>query len=543
LSQTRSPLAREVGGFDGDPAGWHLALAAVRIIGVERRVAGLRGGRVAVDDREFHGGVVVAVAHEEVPVRLVVDQVAVVRVHGGHREVDVGGGHPERRHRVDKRLSLNPAASHRLDLRGARVVPAGEFAGLDELLDRRRGELHVVLVDLHVAPVEHLGVLPVEVVVDEPLALRGVLQVDPADDVRDAGEVVVDAGLEVEHGPTAVVGRFLARVRRVDHPKRNPVAERGILVLDVGPHAEDHLAGGILAVDHRRELLVNRLGVLVAVGARLGVVFERREVVAGTRAGVGAAGIDQVTGVVVVGLQPVGGLQHAVGLEPEVRDVFEDGVVRVHIGAFRLRVGVVEPADELAVIPLLVRPDHCGHARVADVPRAVGVRRGAHHDLAVLGVREVREDVVVLLVFGLELRELVGRELAEPVTALGLVHAGDPVYDGRDDPGYLVAVRSKVGVLAHERAHDGTHVRVVAVFERVEQRGGLAGRLDALAEFVVHALRLSGSAQKRRGTAVEGATRRDAVGPGSTRVRLRRRSGAAAEGPRIGHLSPAHGRA
>jgi len=41
-----------------------------------------------------------------------------------------------------------------------------------------------------------LGVLPVEVVVDEPLALRGVLQVDPADDVRDAGEVVVDAGLE-----------------------------------------------------------------------------------------------------------------------------------------------------------------------------------------------------------------------------------------------------------------------------------------------------------------------------------------------------------
>jgi len=81
--------------------------------------------------------------------------------------------------------------------------------------------------------------------------------------------------------------------------------------------------------------------------------------------------------------------------------------------------------------------------------------------------------------------------------------------------------------------HDGTHVRVVAVFERVEQRGGLAGRLDALAEFVVHALRLSGSAQKRRGTAVEGQlaeTQSDPARPASDCVV----DGAAAEGPRIG---------
>ena len=115
--------------------------------------------------------------------------------------------------------------------------------------------------------------------------------------------------------------------------------------------------------------------------------------------------------------------------------------------------------------------------------------------------------MVVFLVVGLKRRELVGRELAEPLSAVGLVHAGDPVHDRRDDAGNLVAVRSKVGVLAHERAHDGAHVRVAAVFERVKQRGGLGGRLNALAEFVVHAGRLSGSAQKRRGTAGTAAVR------------------------------------
>jgi hypothetical protein len=123
---------------------------------------------------------------------------------------------------------------------------------------------------------------------------------------------------------------------------------------------------------------------------------------------------------------------------------------------------------------------------VADVPGAVRVRGGAHHDGALLGVRQRRESVVVALVVGLQLRDPVRRERLEAVAPLVFVHPAHLGYDRRDHLGDLVAVRAEVGILAHQRTHDRAHVGIAAVFERVEQRGRLAGRLHPLTEFVVH---------------------------------------------------------
>ena len=52
--------------------------------------------------------------------------------------------------------------------------------------------------------------------------------------------------------------------------------------------------------------------------------------------------------------------------------------------------------------------------------------------------------------------------------------------------GHRVAVLAEVGVLAHQRAHDGPHVGLALVFDRVDERVLLCLRLDSLAEFVVH---------------------------------------------------------
>jgi hypothetical protein len=239
--------------------------------------------------------------------------------------------------------------------------------------------------------VEHLGVLPVEVLIEEPLALRRILEVDATDDVGDSEQVVVDSRLEVQQGPTPVLAGFLAGVWRVNHPEGDPVPERWVLVLDIGPDSEDNPARRVLAVDHRVELLAGFLTSLLAVGTRFAVVFECRELFGGTGAGVRAAVVDQCARVLVVRLHPIGGAHHLVGLESEVLDRVEDRVVGVEIGALGCGIGVVEPAEHPAVVAFLVSADDRRHPCVADVPRAVRIGREAHPDLVVLPhVRQVR---------------------------------------------------------------------------------------------------------------------------------------------------------
>jgi len=240
--------------------------------------------------------------------------------------------------------------------------------------------------------VDDFGVLPAEVVVDVLLFLRGVLQVDPADDVGYPGEVVVDARLEIQHRPAAVLARFLARVGRVDHPEGDEVPDRRVLVVDVSLYPQHCLARGVLAVDHGFELREALLRGLPAVFAGPTVVFQFREVLGRALADVGAAGLDQLAGVFVVDRKPVACPDHLVGLEPEVGNRVEDRVVGLQVRPLGFRVRVVEPTEHPAVVLLLVGADNCRHAGASQVPRTIGVGCEAHPDLLVgVGVRKRRQ--------------------------------------------------------------------------------------------------------------------------------------------------------
>ncbi|GAD53926.1 hypothetical protein MBEHAL_2686 [Halarchaeum acidiphilum MH1-52-1] len=305
--------------------------------------------------------------------------------------------------------------------------------------------------------------------------------------MRDAREVVVDPGLEVEHRPAAIVARRLARMGRVDHPERDEVAQRGVLVLDVRLDPEDHLAGVVLAVDHRLELVADDARVLLAVRAGLPSVLQLGEVLARTATRVRAAAADELAGVLVVGLHPIGGRDHFVRLETEVVDVVEDRVVGVEVGTLRLRVGVVETDEHPAVVAFLVRPDDGGHPGVPEMPRPVRVRRAAHpHLVVVVGVREVGQRVLLALVLGFEFFEALRRDLLETRALLGLVEVVHLVHDGRDDARHLVAVLAELWVRAHQRAENGADLRVAPVFQRVEQRVRLGLPANPLAEVLVH---------------------------------------------------------
>jgi PAS domain S-box-containing protein len=461
----------------------NIPAAPVLVVGVQRRFPGVG----AADDLSLHEAAeLLGLPDEESAVGVVVDELTIVGVHRRHREVDVRGGGPQVDHRLDQRLTPNAPPSEAGDRRRARVVPAVEFALGDEFADGRGRHRNVVLFDLDVAPMDDLGVLPAEVVVDESLAFRGVLQVDTADNMGDTEQVVVDTALEVEHRPAAIVGGFLAWVWRVYHPEGDEVPQRGVLVGDVGPDPQHHLAAVVLAVDHRLELFFDRLGVFLPVWTGLATVFQVREIALGTGACVGPAQFDELPGVVVVDVDPVARLEHVVGLEAEILDGRKNLVVGVEVRSLGLGVSVVEPADELAVVALLVGPDDGGHPRVADVPRAVGVRGDAHPHVSVLCVGQVRQRVVGPLVLALYLVEPLGGELGDALATLRSIHLVDSVDDRGDDARNLVAVLAELRVLAHERPHDGPDLCLAVVFDGIEEGVRLGGLLDTLAYVVVH---------------------------------------------------------
>ncbi len=373
------------------------------------------------------------------------------------------------------------------------------------------------------APVEHFGIRPAELVVDELLAPGGVLEVDPANDVGDPQQVVVDPALEVEHRPAPVVGGFRSGVGRPDEAEGDPVPQRRVRGLDVGSDPEDHLPRRVVTRHHRIELLPGGLRLLLAMRTRLAVVLQGGELRGRTGARVGAAELDQLTGVLVIGFQPVGGPDHPVGLEAEILDVLEDLVVGRQVRPFRLRIGIVEPTDEPAVVALLVGPDHRRHSGVSEVPRAVRVGRQTHPDLLVLrGVRQVRKRLFVRFRLGVERFDELGGELLEPgppLVGIELVHLADHRPDEVRD---LVAVLPELGVFAQQRTHDRPDLRVAVVFERVEEGVALGRLADPVGQGVVHQPDLPQPGEKRFGfgAATQPASSKDGGSDGSTAYRL-----------------------
>ncbi len=299
--------------------------------------------------------------------------------------------------------------------------------------------------------------------------------------------MVVDRRLEVEHRPTAVVGGLLAGMWRVDHAEGDPITQCGVFVFDIGFDPQHHLAGAVLAVDHRLKLVGNRVGRFVAVRRGLALAFQCRELLGRQVAGVRLAHLDQLAGVLVVGLDAIRRSQHLVGLEAKIGNIVENRVVRGEIRALRLGVGVVEPDDELAVVPVAVGADDRRHAGVAEMPWPIWIGCGPQADrLVVVDVRQLRQRVLVALVFSVKFVDEVRIEFGKSLTASLAVTLADLADDTSNDARHFVAVRSKVRVLAHQRPHDRTHIGIAVVFERVEQGVFFGFPFDALAEFLVH---------------------------------------------------------
>jgi hypothetical protein len=119
---------------------------------------------------------------------------------------------------------------------------------------------------------------------------------------------------------------------------------------------------------------------------------------------------------------------------------------------------------------------------VTDVPGSVRVRRGPHpHLVVVVDVREIRQVVLVAVVFGFDRGEFLGCERLQSLALLRRREVVDAPDHATDDSGDLVAVGAEVGILPHQGAHHGSDVGVALVFDRVQERVLFGLALDAFA--------------------------------------------------------------
>ncbi len=255
---------------------------------------------------------------------------------------------------------------------------------------------------------QRLRVRPAHVLVQEALLARRVHEVLATDDVRDALQVILDGGLEVQKWPRMVarnLARFFARMDRVscNDPESRPIPKARMRVGDVGLHPQNGVAllGG--AVDHALEAGKIRGDVLPAVGARCLGFLERTEHLGAATADVGAAAGDEIPGRLLVDCNAVAGHDFAAGGAPdEPLEVVADHLVAVPAarlipqGRLDLWVRIVETQDEFCIVHALV---FCKKRDASAVPkgqRAVRVGGEPHDDLA-LHVRERLEADALLL--------------------------------------------------------------------------------------------------------------------------------------------------
>ena len=205
--------------------------------------------------------------------------------------------------------------------------------------------------------------------------------------------MVVDGHAEVHH-----------RVRDVpvpgpgvgvpDQTEGHEVPHGGVGVLQVGLDDHDRLPVGVIPGEELVVPLQLGLHGQVVARARLALLLQVPPVVPVAGAHVSVAHLEQLAGVVVVQGEPLGLDERLVAFDTQPIQVLRDHVVGVGIDL--LRVGVLEPQDEVPAVPLDVLVVEDRHAGVPDVQGPGGSGRDAHDDLPV-NVLEFRELVDALL--------------------------------------------------------------------------------------------------------------------------------------------------
>ena len=329
------------------------------------------------------------------------------------------------------------------------VIPSAVLAGLDALADDGGLQDGVLDVDESVVVVD--GLLPSEVVEDVLLA-EGVVQVVlTADDVGHAHLVVVDRDGQVHHRVDVVLVPG-PRVGVVHDAQCDEVPDGGVGVVEVGLHDDDGLALLVLAGEELVVPLELGLDGEVVAGAGLTVLLELPPVVPVAGAHVCVALLQELPGVVVVDLEPVGLVERPADADAEPVEVLDDHVVGV--GPEPLGVGVLEPEDELPSVPLDVLVVEDGGPGVSDVQGAGGSGRDAHGDLPGDSL-EIRQLVVALLLLLHEEGRVDGLEGLDLGIRRHGVDLGDNLVDDLPDLG---GPGAEFGDLAQHLADNGLRI-------------------------------------------------------------------------------------
>src|SRR5712691_4007797 len=330
------------------------------------------------------------VGHEEIAIRILVDQLAVLRIERLRRHLDIVQAETEREDEIPQRRGPNPTALEGLERPRSWVVNSREATRLDLLPVSRFREFEIFEPqDAEVDEVRTRG--HVEYVPDP--GLHRVLhdEVLPSQDVGYAEEMVIDRPGELEHGPDTIAVSN-PRVLPLRDAEYDPVAKRGVRVGHVRLEPDDRLSLAVLPREHRLPHRDRLVDVLDAVHARLHrlPILPKRVCIA--LAHVRLAGPEELLGPFVVQRDAVALVQDLVIFDARPVEARPNLIVRFREDRFLLRSDrIVEHEEEATMIALRVGVVQDEGARVPDVQRTARVRGETKDHVSIRGPRERRQ--------------------------------------------------------------------------------------------------------------------------------------------------------
>ena len=199
--------------------------------------------------------------------------------------------------------------------------------------------------------------------------------------------MVVHRHAEVHHGIDAVLGTG-AGVRGAGHyPETDEVPDRGIGVVQVGLDHENRLLLPVVAGEHPLPLFHLHLLRQVPVRTRPGLLLCLAPILDRAGADISLALLDELSGQVVIELESIALDNGLVHLDPHPLQVLGDHIIGVRVDL--VRVGVLHPVDELAIVTLAVLVVEDGHPGVPEVQRTRRPGSETHDHLPLHRVRQV----------------------------------------------------------------------------------------------------------------------------------------------------------
>ena len=444
---------QEEGGTRGDRA-----IAELRKVGVVGEGDVSQVERIALDLDANRVG------NERPADRRSIDSLAVLRVEGFRRDLNVGERHAEGEDELSERFHRDSPTDERTERPRPRVGEAIVKSGLYLLV--RLALRDLCFSHAEDPPVQEGRSRDPEEVPDVPLHPVLHDQVLPPEHVRDAQFDVVNGPREFEHRPDAVLAPY-PRVVDVADPQKDSVTERRVRVGHVGPQPKDRLSRGVRAAEHLLPFLEGLGDCLRALGARHPGHSVLPQELLGAATHVRPALLDHPACPGVEQRDPVRLEVDRVRAHPREFAVAPDEVEELGLDAFLGRADrIVENEQELPIVSFPVELVDEQHPRVADVEDSARERGHSKDHLTADGSEELGE-----------IRRLVPRDprgldrgathRSETILELGLRQSANLGDNLRDEGTYRVGVRAQGGIGGEQPADDRPRLGGPAVSERV----------------------------------------------------------------------------